>query len=71
MKKSLFVRAGWDADACVWVATSDDVPGMCTEADTAEELTTKLQAMIPELLDANGCQGGERAIRIIYAALCD
>lgn len=52
--KSLFVRAEWDEDARVWVATSDDVPGLATEAETAEALMDKLKVMIPELLEANG-----------------
>ena len=51
--KSLFVRAEWDEDARVWVATSDDVPGLATEAETAEALMDKLKVMIPELLEAN------------------
>ena len=48
------VKAIWDEDAQVWVATSEDVPGLATEADTLEELTEKLKIMIPELLEANG-----------------
>jgi len=52
--KSINVKADWDAEAGVWVATSDDVPGLVTEAATAEELMKKLQIMIPELLRANG-----------------
>ena len=52
--KSLFVRAEWDEEARVWVATSDDVPGLATEADTMEALVDKLKVMIPELLEANG-----------------
>ena len=36
MEKALFVRAEWDEDAGVWVATSDDVPGLVAEADTAK-----------------------------------
>jgi predicted RNase H-like HicB family nuclease len=48
------VNAEWDAEANVWVATSDDVPGLITEADTLEELQKKLVVMIPELLEANG-----------------
>lgn len=54
MTKVLFVRAEWDDEAGVWVATSDDVPGLATEADTLEALSAKLDAMVPELLDANG-----------------
>ncbi len=52
--KPYFVRAEWDEEAQVWVATSDDVPGLVTEADTAEGLLAKLRVLIPELLEANG-----------------
>lgn len=51
--KPLFIRAEWDEEAGVWVATSDDVPGLATEADTMEGLIEKLKVMIPELLIAN------------------
>jgi len=58
--KSLFIRAEWDAEAGVWVATSDDVPGLVAEAETEEQLLAKLHVLIPELLDANGYpDGGE------------
>jgi predicted RNase H-like HicB family nuclease len=52
--KPLFVRAEWDNEAIVWVATSDDVPGLATESDTLESLVHKLKVVIPELLKANG-----------------
>ena len=52
--KTIGVEAIWDEEAQVWVATSDDVPGLITEADTSEQLIEKLQVMIPELLQANG-----------------
>jgi predicted RNase H-like HicB family nuclease len=54
MQKIYFVRAEWDDEAKVWVATSDDVPGLVTEAETMEELSKKLEVMIPELLTENG-----------------
>lgn len=53
-KKPFFIRAEWDPDASVWVATSDDVPGLATEEQTLEGLIEKLKEMIPELLEANG-----------------
>lgn len=52
-RKPLFIRAEWDEEAMVWVATSDDVPGLATEAVTMEALIEKLKVMIPELLIAN------------------
>lgn len=54
MQKTLFIRAEWDEATSVWVATSDDVPGLVTEADTIEKLSQKLNDMIPELLALNG-----------------
>ena len=52
---TIMVRATWDPDAAVWVATSDDVPGLVTEAATWGQLESKLQEMIPDLLELNGC----------------
>jgi predicted RNase H-like HicB family nuclease len=54
MKDAVFhVDAVWDSEAGVWVATSDDVPGLATEAETIEALSEKLRILIPELLEAN------------------
>ncbi len=47
------VEANWDSEAQVWVATSEDVPGLATEADNPEILTNKLRQMIPELMRLN------------------
>ena len=49
----LKVYAFWDTDAEVWVATSENVPGLVTEAFTIESLTQKLREIIPELLVLN------------------
>ena len=49
--KQLTVNALWDDEAQVWVASSEDVPGLSTEASTLELLTQKLTVMIPELLE--------------------
>jgi len=54
MASSIIVRAEWDDEAKVWVATSEDIPGLATEADTMEVLRQKLHVMIPELIEANG-----------------
>jgi predicted RNase H-like HicB family nuclease len=48
------VIVGWDEDARVWVASSDEVPGLATGGDTFEDLIEKLKIVIPELLVENG-----------------
>lgn len=48
------IEAEWDAEASVWVAESEDVPGLATEAATMEGLVDKLRVLVPELLEANG-----------------
>jgi hypothetical protein len=52
-ERVITVLAFFDAEARVWVAESDDVPGLITEADTVEQLIGKLQVLIPELLEEN------------------
>jgi Domain of unknown function (DUF1902) len=44
------VRAQWDEEAKVWVAEGTNLPGLVTEAETAELLLDKLHVMVPELL---------------------
>jgi predicted RNase H-like HicB family nuclease len=60
------VQADWDPEAEVWVATSEDVPGLATEAPTVETLAAKLRIMIPELLEANHVSSGEQAGAISF-----
>ena len=47
------IRALRDDEARIWVAESDDVPGLATGAATLDELLDKLAVMIPELLELN------------------
>ena len=54
LNKEITVEAFWDEEAQAWVASSKDVPGLITEADTMEHLMQKLKVMVPELLHANG-----------------
>ena len=48
------IKAEWNGQAEVWVASSEDVPGLATGADTFEALVEKLKVVIPELLEENG-----------------
>jgi predicted RNase H-like HicB family nuclease len=64
------VSAFWDEETKVWVATSEDVPGLVTEAETVELLLSKLRVMIPELLEING-HSTESAIPFHLHTDCD
>lgn len=51
--KRYTVTCEWDNEARVWYVAESDVPGLATEAGTVEEMNSKLQRMIPELLEMN------------------
>ncbi len=71
MVKVLFIGAEWDAEATVWVATSDDVPGLATEAETLDALAAKLECMVPELLDANAYpEGPDIPFELLARRIC-
>jgi predicted RNase H-like HicB family nuclease len=65
------VHCVWDADAEVWVASSDDVPGLATGADTLDGLVVKLKVVIPELLEANGLLSGDESGDISFAIIAE
>jgi predicted RNase H-like HicB family nuclease len=48
------ILAQWDSDAGVWVAESEDVPGLVAEGGSPNILAQKLRILIPELLELNG-----------------
>ena len=63
---TLEIRAEWDAEAGVWVAASEDVPGLVTEAATLDALVERLQVIIPELMELNcGITGQAFSFRVI------
>lgn len=53
MQNRFDVTVTWDADAALWVADSDNIPGLAAEAPDPEALRQKLSALIPELLILN------------------
>ena len=48
-----WVKYNFDSDAGVWIATSEDVPGLILEAGTREELERKVKDAVPELMKLN------------------
>lgn len=43
----------WDNDADVWVATSDDIPGLVLESGSFDALLERIRFAVPELLELN------------------
>lgn len=52
--RPLQVDAAWDDEAHVWIAASEDVPGLCAQTATFEELVEVVGGLIPDLLELNG-----------------
>ena len=54
-------------EAGVWVAESEDVPGLVVEADSPNVLAQKLRSLIPELLELNGVTSDRTAsFHVVY-----
>lgn len=43
----------WDDEAAVWIATSNDIPGLVLESSSYEALVEHTRFAIPELLSLN------------------
>jgi hypothetical protein len=59
MHRDITIQARWDGEASVWLATSEDVPGLVVEADTWPGMIKEVELILPELLEVAG-QGGEQ-----------
>ena len=68
MARSIVIHADWDPKAAVWVATSSDLRGLVTEAETIEALRAKLPGMILDLLEEYGDSDLPASIEIIARA---
>jgi hypothetical protein len=44
----------WDPEASVWIATSDDVPGLVLESGSFDALVERVRFAVPELMVLNG-----------------
>lgn len=43
----------WDEEACVWIAESDDIPGLVLESGSFDALLERTRFAVPELLALN------------------
>ena len=54
----------WDNEYKVWIATSDDIPGLVLESDSYDVLINKIKYAIPELFELNNIQNNK--INLIF-----
>lgn len=43
----------WDSEADVWIATSNDIPGLVLESGSFDALLERTRFAVPELLELN------------------
>ncbi len=66
MRRVYSIQARWDSEGGVWVAESEDVPGLVAEAESPNALAKKLGTLIPELLELNGVlQPGSEPVEFV------
>jgi predicted RNase H-like HicB family nuclease len=65
MARPIIIHADWDPEAAVWVATTQDVRGLVTEAESIEALRAKLPGMILDLLEEYGVADLPASIEIV------
>jgi hypothetical protein len=68
LAKPIIVHADWDPEASVWVATTQDLRGLVTEAESIEALRAKLPGMILDLLEEYGISDLPASIEIVARA---
>ena len=59
------VKLSWDPDAAVWVATSEDIPGLVLESGSFDALIERVRFAAPELLALNGHKGAPASLTFL------
>lgn len=47
------ITCAWDLEARVWIATSNDIPGLVLESGSLDTLMERTRIAVPELLELN------------------
>ena len=50
------IQLVWDDEAEVWFATSDDIPGLILEDESADKLIQRVMLAAPEIIELNGVE---------------
>ena len=63
--QELLIRLTWDPEACVWIAESNDVPGLVLESGSFDALIERVRFTVPELLELNGTVPAAVQLRMV------
>ena len=67
MKRVFFVHAKWDDEAKVWFVEQSDIPGLVTEAPTAELLIQHVCELAPDLIELNSTDGNDVPVELLWS----
>ena len=59
----------WDNEAAVYVATSEDVPGLVLESGSLDALIERVKTAVPELLELNNRNNKQYNLTILSERL--
>ena len=59
----------WDSEAAVYVATSEDVPGLVLESGSLDALIERVKTAVPELLELNNRKNKQYNLTILSERL--
>jgi len=63
--EELLIKLTWDPEARVWIAESDDVPGLVLESGSFDALIERVRFTVPELLELNGTVPAPLQLRMV------
>ena len=66
--RSIAVTARWDEESRSWWTDGEDVPGLCCQGHSFEELSDAVFALAPDLLVANGAAQVGEQVEIVLTA---
>ena len=55
-KEGYDIQLAWDNEAKVWMATSEDIPGLILEEESADKLIRRVMLAAPEIIELNGVE---------------
>ena len=69
MKRHIQINAWLDDDAGVWLATSEDIAGLCVEAETWGGMLEEVRLILPDLMPLN--QQSAQGVSLTFKAEAD